>query len=470
MKSHAKRASQGIDLYRQRGVATLPISLILLILLTLITLYAARVGILETRTSANKVRYDEAFQAAEAGVEQAIAYANHNRATLINATWNTCSGVTTLPCGDGNGNNIYGADWIYLSNITQVIQPTQGSLTVHLLTPCGGTGNNGVCNSNVPYDEPPITVFAVGTSEDGTGQAYVRQAAFFTNPGSGIGGVPVPLLAPGTIPLSGTFHVVTNPSAFIREGCDESHGNCNQPLSLWTDGDFDMSGGSASTCYMDDFLASATNDWDTTTNPGITMCSQCKCGQNGTKTITSPTNPEGKDILDKDPLVVDNENQLMDTTNFPSDVFQYVFGVPSSQYSVIKNMLASQGRLVADCSTFNEATQGYYWVEGDCNPSDNIGSLAAPVLLITEGNMEFSGNTYIFGVVFLFRTNPASTAEIKANGTVSLYGGIMSNANIDLPNGTFKAIYAEGVFQSLSSGGSGLLYGKLPGTWADFHN
>lgn len=475
MKTLAKHAPQRIDFYSQRGVATLPISLILLILLTLITLYAARVGVLETRASANKVRYDEAFQAAEAGVEEAIAYANHNRATLINATWNSCSGITALPCGDGS-NNIYGASWIYLSNITQVIQPTQGGLTVHLLTPCGGTANDGVCDSNVPYDEPPITVFAIGTSEDETGQAYVRQAAFFTNPGSGVGGVPVPLLAPNEILLNGSFDVVTNPNAYIRDDCSldaKDKGKCNQPLSIWTKSDFDNSGGSAKTCYLEDFLNSKDSSfWDTSEADNIydlekIKCTQCNCSL---EPITSASNPEGKDILDYDPAVSDGEGQLQDTTNFPDDVFHYVFGVPTSQYTVIKNMLAGQGRMQPNCDGITSSSSGYYWITGNCNPAGDIGSFDGPVLLIIEGNIAFSGNDSLFGVMFLFRTNPASLAEITANGTITLYGGMMSNARMKLPTGNFKARYTSTIFNQLQESGSGLFYGKLPGTWADYQN
>ena len=68
--------------HREKGAAVLPITLILLLLVTLITIYAARVGILETRTSANKVRFDQAFSAAEFGVQQGLMFVQANASYL----------------------------------------------------------------------------------------------------------------------------------------------------------------------------------------------------------------------------------------------------------------------------------------------------------------------------------------------------------------------------------------------------
>ena len=62
---------------RERGAATLSISLVLLFSLSLITLYSARVGVTEQKISANEYRAKQAFEAAQAGVEIGSAYLNN---------------------------------------------------------------------------------------------------------------------------------------------------------------------------------------------------------------------------------------------------------------------------------------------------------------------------------------------------------------------------------------------------------
>ena len=53
----------------QNGAATLLVAVVLLIAITLATFFAARVNIEEQRISANDYRAKEAFNAADAGLE-----------------------------------------------------------------------------------------------------------------------------------------------------------------------------------------------------------------------------------------------------------------------------------------------------------------------------------------------------------------------------------------------------------------
>lgn len=61
------------NIHGERGVATLITSLALLLAITLLTFAAARVGIMEQRISANDYRAKQGFEAAQAGIEFAIA-------------------------------------------------------------------------------------------------------------------------------------------------------------------------------------------------------------------------------------------------------------------------------------------------------------------------------------------------------------------------------------------------------------
>jgi Tfp pilus assembly protein PilX len=450
----------------QQGVGTLPISLILLVLMTLITVYAARVGMLETRTAANKVRAEEAFQAAENGIEQGAMYIGRNRG-LIDSTdtngwmnsastikWANCTAsMTTLPCGDGT-QNVYGATWLYISNVgSQTMQPGQGSYTLHLLTPCRDNNSDGTCDSSParPYNAPPITVMAEGQSADQTGRAVVRQAVYFYAFGGGNGAAPVPMMAPGSIGNGGTFHVVANPDAAGR----------GVPLSAWSNTNITLDG-SATSCQLEEFLATDSTHTTQTDEDGdsIILCPSCTCPNTGTGVLSSG-GTENYDILDVDGNVGVNP----DSTYFPSDMFEFVFGVPTAQYTIIK----SQAQILPDCSTLTTSSSGLYWITGNCHPSGDVGSYAHPVLVVVEGSSKINSNNYMFGALFAFSTNPAATLSVDLNGTPTLYGAILSNANITLSNGNYKMRFDAGVMGNLADDAAGRGLGKVAGSWADFH-
>lgn len=447
----------------QRGVATLPISLILLILLTLITLYAARVGVIETRSSANKVRYDEAFQAAEAGVEQGITYIQMNRNAVHNGTWAwaTCSGVTTIPCSE-----IPSADrakWLYVSNIANTTQPSNGSYVLHFLTPCKDMNFDGTCDSAEPYDYPPINMVAVGTSADQSGSATVRQTMTFYEIGGGNAGAPVPLVAPANVPLSGNYSIVTNPNG----------GGRGVPLSVWTDSNVDLAGGSMISCHTEEFLQSGSpNNQDiadnaSTGNSGLTMCSACTCdaGTTGTLSKSGASPIKNYDILDND-------------TNFPDDIFQMITGVPAENYNDFRQtiQMMGPGRDLPDCSSLGTSSEGWYWIEGDCTLT-KVGNLASHgVKVIVNGDLTMNAGGYVFGMVFVFTPFTSGACpvtpvrDLKSNGGFVLYGSLITNCEIDdfLLNGNFVLRYVDELFANVPGdlGDSG--FGKLPNSWSDF--
>jgi hypothetical protein len=71
-------------------VATLFVSLVALVLITLATLFANRNAIFEQVTSANHYRYSQAFEAAEGGIEYAIAWLGTNGNPNCTADPTTC--------------------------------------------------------------------------------------------------------------------------------------------------------------------------------------------------------------------------------------------------------------------------------------------------------------------------------------------------------------------------------------------
>lgn len=71
-----------IEIRSQSGVVTLAVGILLLMLITLVTLYGARVGLMEQRISSNEYQSKLVHGAAEAGRNQAVEFMNANLAAF----------------------------------------------------------------------------------------------------------------------------------------------------------------------------------------------------------------------------------------------------------------------------------------------------------------------------------------------------------------------------------------------------
>jgi type II secretory pathway pseudopilin PulG len=423
---------------KQRG-ATLVVALVLVALLSLLAIYGVGISVMDQRSSANEFRAKQAGLASDAAIDQAIAYLQANRAAVSGWTWTTCTNTTAAPCGtilpDTDRTN-----WKYVtvaSTSTQTVQPYTSGFTTYFMTPNAGA-NSGLL----------FNIVAEGKSEDGTATNVSKQGAFFYP--VIIGDIDAPMVAAGSITFNGNYSVVANPNG-AGDGV---------PLSAWSGSNISVATGSPASCYTGDYLSTNSTYTTQTDSHGntLTMCTLCTCP---TSDALSTASQEGIDILDVD----GNTGSNRDTTNFPSDVFEYMFGVQTADYQQVKQMAT----IISDCTTLNSSSAGFYWVTGNCTlPSADVGSFANPVLIVAEGGFSMQANTNVFGVLFAFSTNPAASLSLTLNGTATLYGAVMTNANIGLPVGTFKMRYDSNVLSNLKSNLTGRALSKIPGSWADF--
>ncbi|MFZ2737080.1 MAG: hypothetical protein WBI20_13515 [Burkholderiaceae bacterium] len=400
----------------QAGYVTLSIAVILLIILSLMTVYLSRSGIIDIRTSANKTRYAQALTTAERNLEIGLAWISlsANRATLTPAAWVLCNDGTLASYKAA----ALGATWRCLpktSNYTDGVTTT--TVTFVIATPADALANGKT-----------YTLVAEGLSSDGSANAVVKQGVFFYSVNGGAGAAP-PLMGSGNIPLNGTFSVVTNPNS----------GGQGVPVSVWSKITVPTPSGSSATCQIQEY------------------------NQNGdcsTAAISSSLG-KGKDIVEND------------ATGFPSDVFQFIFGIPAASYQTVK----SQATQVANCSNLN-GLKGIVWVAAECTiPSGTtVGSTSDPVVLVVEsGNFTMSANSTFYGLLFAFGpTGPSFNAgDIKTNGGATFYGSIISNDSVDMGlniNGTFNMIYSKDVMGAIYSPTNNQfkVMAKIPGSWADY--
>lgn len=94
--------TSGKRISRENGAATLIIALILLVMGTLIIMFAANYGLMQEKITANIHRNSQAYEAAEGGIEFAINYLQKNATTIIG----TPSGGYMTPYSDASTTNV----------------------------------------------------------------------------------------------------------------------------------------------------------------------------------------------------------------------------------------------------------------------------------------------------------------------------------------------------------------------------
>lgn len=422
-------------IFKKQSGATLVIALITMALLAILAIYGVGISVMDQRSSANEFRAKEALLAAESGIEQAIGHLDLNRKQIGGWTWTPCASTDTappcsvIPSADR-------ANWKFRTvPIAQTVQPANGDFKVHLLTPQSGDNKHLLFN-----------LVSVGDSDDGTAQRVARQATYFFPLIVKI--ADSPMISAGDIGFSGNFSVVTNPNG----------GGTGVPLTAWSKSDITITG-SPSTCQLDEFLSTDSTYVTQTDGNGntITMCASCTCPSSG---ALSKNGVEGIDILDID----GNTGANKDTTNFPNDMFEYIFGVKTADYAEVKK----EATVISDCSGLNTSSSGLYWVTGDCKPAGDVGSFANPVTVIVEGDSKINSNNYFFGMLFAFSTDPTATLNLDLNGTPTFYGAIMTNAKISLSNGNYKMRFDVNVLKNMSLNPAARGLAKIPGSWADY--
>lgn len=417
---------------KQRGAAVLLVSIVLLIGVTLITVFAARVGVMDQRISANEKRHAEAYAAAEAGLDETLSYVRYalgnGRDLYDTSILHTCDGTEVFsngksyPCDDGDTfTHVYD-----LNTGTTIVEKT--SMVADL--------DVGSFSSYIFYNDTKgeITVVSQGNSEDETGSSTIQNAigkiSILTT-----GPIP-PIMAPSST-LSGSFTVVPNPNL-------KTPGS-GVPISAWVS-TYSASGDFKS-CHSGDYLYGASGN-DVCTDLATEdewAAETCNCDLDH---LLSDGNAgiQGYDI------VVEGPGGL-------PDPYEYVFGLTpkptlqSTSYQVddCDGPTLSAVQALLDAGALREKFGNRVWIRGDCSMSnsdgvDRIGSKTNPIVLIVDGDTQINGNArHIWGLVFSF-------GNIDIQGAPTVHGSLVAAAGKELGgNGTYDQVYDEDVFSSLFS-------------------
>lgn len=503
---------------RQAGGLTIFTAVFVLILMTLMLLYASRVGLFEQRVSANDVRQKSAFQAAEAGVDYALEYLLAANLRIIS------SKLSAAPDGAGNDPVTFRPGWFSAGNALWIACPDAPAAT----HPCGGdiaAGGTGsfyfddpdtttvgafdtlpldadildglpagteirvtavICPRTLsdptclgaaglpaPEDEATtpakfaIWLLAYGYSDcnddDADGTIDIpdecRGRANIAEPFGTIenfkGAPTVPLVSKNSLPASGTAEVVPNPNG----------GGLGVPLSIWANEraadcpPLNPDGTEGTSVEVSgSFKTCEMQEWyGVDAMPADGKCDQpnCQCDYPGPEPISY--RQAGNTIIGMD---------VISDAVFPCDLFEFYFGYPSAQYQAVK----ANATVINDCAVLNEESAGFYWFSGDtCNLGD-VGTINNSVMLVSAAEVTtvINANSEFFGILYLSDVEDTDNdADFKPGGGATVYGAVIVDVvfNTSGLGGTFRVVYNEaGV---LGAGGAGAL-GGLSGGWHDF--
>ena len=317
----------------QRGVSTLAVTLILLVIITAMVLFSTSVGYFEQRTTTNQNRARIAEQSAEYALALAGEYLKANRDRLISdevadggwfATgsehWASCADVASPPAGhpclserdatrraqlyfwtvDGTVDG--SRELPYTSVIPAAAQVEDGvggdadfaadTAVGALLCRLDTTDLTNVHCALEPVSGNRITLTLVSqASLTGEGSDSIVKEAWATY-NTFMPSAAVPLVASGLVKGLGNAQIVAAPNA----------GGYGLPASIWTPQDADVyTNGSVTTCHIGDFLkGTPENELKTT----CATTDDCTCSGGSSSEFLSghigPVKREMEDIVDKD--------------------------------------------------------------------------------------------------------------------------------------------------------------------------
>jgi len=360
----------------QEGFA-LVVAILLLLILTVFSLFATNVGVFEQRTSANEYRAKAVAQVADAAlnhgsesvrvldrcVEPCVPIGPRGGEPVNNPSWpaplwQLCDGAdTTFPCGaeadparraltyryvggvdlDGrNGISVYEQRSV---NFPPILDPDTGAVKDSRLFVDSIASSDPANPFPVEYQVglllcrvdattvgpgTPGCTTALGNTSENRAYTLVARArmtgeqasATFTKTIVPIQDIALNPKVPSVV-ASGMMTIVGTPTVIPNP----NSGGFGVPISVWSRTDVDTEGGTWQSCHYDDWLR--TSDEKELVD-GVTVCrrpSGCNCANYISG--GGPGEPEeGIDILDVD----GDRGTLKDTKEFPCDLMEFLWG------------------------------------------------------------------------------------------------------------------------------------------------
>lgn len=414
-----------------RGVATVPVVLMLLLGLGIMGLYANRGLVFEQRTAANQARSTQAFEVAEAGLEWAGAMLNASGAIGSDCqpdaaqsqgfrdrylAFDSAAGTIAPRADSDNPGSSLKAACVMTAGGLRCSCPGSG----HPSFGADDIGENFLVAFEAPSPARPGVVRITVTGCTSTGAAAKDPTCLPGGSGRSDARARVTALH-ALLPLLGTA-----PAA---------------PVTLAGNVSWQGSGAAVGVFNTD----AATQ--------GITIRAGGSVDASKARVTSMPGTPAANSI-------VANDSAL--STLSPQALFTSFFGMGRDSWRSLATEVPCGGNCTAALEAAAAAGAQAIWVEGDLELQGNavIGTSERPVVIVVNGTMAMRGTADIHGLVY------AANWDNSGGGSSVLRGAAVSESGFTA-NGSADFYFDPLVLQRLTRGGAGAFV-RLPGSWRDF--
>lgn len=407
----------------QQGVGTVFVAMVLVLAANLVVLYTHRASIMEQRLSGNEIRQKQAFAAASAGIDHALA--EMRKAGKVPST-PSVPGAPSVPktFQQDTGKLRYEVKYCQASDIP-ACPDTKGSLP----------------NCTAPASATSVAAVSCGWSDDNASVQRIVQ--LMGNTPSLAGTISTPVIT------KGTTNLLTGGASIL---------NYFNDLTVWSGGTFLGQSNTGKTFIRNEVtnpVAQLTDPYrNTGSSPG------CNNPPTGYQCSTQGS------TVGHDTVLGDTNLASMTADGF----FQYFFGQTQTSYlyEKVTHIVDLKGTLSAmnaggdisystNTSSLNGVKGQAVWVEGDASLSGTIGTQDEPVALIIHGDLTLSSNVEINGFVYV-------TGSMHGSGGPTVYGALVIGGNAN-STGNLKVIYDPKALNGSAGLGKAA---KLPGGWRDW--
>ncbi|WP_371186428.1 PilX N-terminal domain-containing pilus assembly protein [Thalassotalea maritima] len=400
-----------VSIHKQRGLATLTISIILLVLITIVSLYLARTVLQEQKLVASDTRAKQAFEAAEAGLAIAQQYFMKGIAN------NTADGKYEIfASGAGVGDDSF-----------------RGSL---------GENRFSVTIEEMEIDSMlALRITSTGTSSDGTASRTLVNEVKALNP--------IPNVPDNPLNSKGAF--VIGGSATVSNS--EGHS------SIWSGGDIDVGSNNSTKTLIAD-----PND---PAYPGcMDIPHSCALIESSNREMA------GLDIIehDSDLANLTTEEMFMNFFGMSPSSYKETMATRIVDTANPSESRGDCGNTWAGC--VDMALNEVIWIEGDvsetgasvgcavsltgshvCSDADEL-----PSIVIVNGDVDFSGTPHFYGVLFVM-------GDMIGAGNLTIHGAMMVAGNVSTGTGSLDAVYNSQLLEKVQQIGP---RAGVAGAWRDF--
>ncbi|MFO1220483.1 MAG: PilX N-terminal domain-containing pilus assembly protein [Burkholderiaceae bacterium] len=412
----------------QRGAASLLVVVVLFFILALVSAYASRNLIFEQRISANNQRATQAFEAAEAGIEFAIASLGAGRVDDACVT-------TTNTAFDSFRQRHMGMS----GTGTFTLSAPQANLRPTCMVLNGGT------TCSCPNAAPALVV-PVGTAPT----FQLRFDAPIAQPGV------VRVTSRGCSSIGSQCYAGAATAADAEAEISVLLG-LNSALAappraaVTARGNVDLSGGAVTISNGD------------AASGGITIDSGGTLANSGSAVLRGLPGTPGSATL----RTSDTSLSTLDADGLFASLFGMDRATYRTQPAVVRVVCAGDcGLQIAQAISANPGR--VVWVEGDVTIDANrsFGDAAQPAMVFIRGNLTVSANLQLTGLLYLHSAGGANTWTTSA-GSTQINGAVVAEGALTLSGATPPTIaFDAGVLSTIGLTQGSLV--RIPGSWRDF--